>query len=68
MKGKWIMDKVLDDDGTKMQMEAFVEDVRNNRVDPFYTKQGFYSSIATIMGHEAMVNNEITYWPKGLTM
>jgi predicted dehydrogenase len=68
MKGKWIMDKVLDDDGTKMQMEAFVEDVRNNRVEPFYTKQGFYSSIATIMGHESMVNNEITYWPEGLAM
>ena len=68
LKGDWIMDKVTEDDGTKMQMEAFVDDVRNNRVDSFYTKEGFYSSIATIMGHLAMKKNEITYWPKGLVM
>jgi predicted dehydrogenase len=67
-KGEWIYKKKLDDDGSPMAMEAFVEDVRNNRVDPFITKQGFYSSIATIMGHKAMENNEITYWPKGLAM
>ncbi len=67
-KGDWIMDKVLDDDGTRIQMESFVADVRKNRVDPFITKQGFYGSIATLMGHEAMINNEITYWPKGLVL
>lgn len=66
--GEWIIDKVLDDDGTKMQMEAFVSDVKNNRVDPFITKQGFYASIASLMGFEAMMNNEITYWPEGLAM
>ncbi len=67
-KGNWIIDEVMEDDGTKMQMESFVSDVRNNRIDPFITQQGFYSSIATLMGFEAMMNDEITYWPKGLTM
>lgn len=67
-KGNWILDQVLDDDGTRMQMEAFVSDVRNNRVDPFITKQGFYSSIATLMGFNAIMDNEIVYWPKGLAL
>ncbi len=67
-KGNWIIDEVMEDDGTKMQMESFVSDVRNNRIDPFITQQGFYSSIATLMGFEAMINDEITYWPKGMAM
>ena len=67
-KGNWILDRDLDDDGTKIQMESFIADVRNNRIDPFITKQGFYASIATLMGFEAMKNNEITYWPKDLVI
>ena len=67
-RGDWIFDRVLDCDGSRMQMEAFVADVKKNRVDPFITKQGFYASIATCMGFDAMMNNEITYWPDGLAM
>jgi len=67
-KGQYIINKVLEDDGTKMQMEAFVADVRNNRVDSEITKQGFHSTIATLMGFNAIMNNEIVYWPEGLVM
>lgn len=67
-KGDWIIDKVLNDDGTRAQMESFVADVRKNRLDPFITQQGFYASIATLMGFEAIKNNEITYWPQGLAL
>ncbi len=67
-KGDWIYEKALDEDGTRTQMESFVADVRNNRVDHYITKQGFYASIATLMGHEAIMNNEITYWPEGLAL
>lgn len=67
-KGNWIIEEVLENDGSKMQMEAFVSDVRNNRVDSYITQQGFYSSVATLMGFEAMHRNEIVYWPKGLAM
>ncbi len=67
-KGDWIIDKVLDNDGSKMLMEAFIADVRSNRVDSFITKQGFYASIAALMGHHAIQNNEIVHWPGGLAM
>ena len=67
-KGNYILDEVMEDDGTRMQMEAFIANVRENRVDEVVTKQGFYSSIATIMGFNAIMNNEIVYWPKDLAM
>ena len=59
---------MLDTDGSDVQMESFVADVRNNRVDPWITEQGFYSSIATLMGFEAMMKHQIETWPKGLAI
>jgi hypothetical protein len=49
-----------------MEMESFVSDVRNDRVNTYITHQGFYASIATLMGFEAMMNNRIESWPEGL--
>ncbi len=42
--------------------------LRNNRVDPWLTKQGFYGSIATLLGFEAMMNHRIETWPEGLAI
>lgn len=67
-KGSYIINKVLDDDGTRMQMEAFVANVRNNRIDSELLKQGFYASVASIMGYDAIKNLEIIYWPENLAM
>lgn len=67
-KGSYILDKIMDDDGTRMEMEAFVNFVRNNEMDIEYTKQGFYSSICVLMGHQAMQENRIVYWPEGLAL
>lgn len=67
-KGTYILDKLLEGDGTDVQMASFVADVRNNRVDPWLTEQGFYSSIATLMGFEAMVHHRIETWPEGLAL
>ncbi len=67
-KGDYIIDEVLDDDGTIMMLEAFVANVRDNRVDIEQTKQGFYSGIASIMGFESMMENKIVKWPEGLAM
>ena len=53
-------------DGSIMQMEAFVANVIDNRVDTWITKEGFYASIATLMGYEAMKKNEIVFWPENL--
>lgn len=67
-KGTYILDRLQKTDGTDIQMESFVSDVRNNRVDPWITQQGFHASITTLMGFEAMMNHRIENWPEGLAM
>ena len=67
-KGDYIIDKVMESDGSIMQMEAFVSNVKANKVDPWLVKEGFYASIACLMGHEAMMNNSIVYWPDNLAL
>ena len=68
LNGKYIIDKVMEDDGTKMLMEAFVADVRAGRVNYEIAKQGFYCSVASLIGFEAIQNRTIVYWPQGLIM
>jgi len=67
-KGTYILKRLQKTDGTDVQMASFVADVRQNRVDPWITKQGFDASIATCMGHEAMMNHRIENWPEGLAL
>lgn len=65
-KGEYIIDEVLKSDGSIMEMEAFVANVRANRLESWVTKEGFYASISAIMGHEAMKKNEVVFWPENL--
>lgn len=67
-KGAYLLDRLLKTDGTDVEMESFVSDVRNNRIDPWLTQQGFHASIATLMGFEAMINHRIETWPDGMAM
>jgi predicted dehydrogenase len=67
-KGEYILDEVMDDDGTRMMLEVFVANVRDNRIDREQTRQGFYSGISSIMGFEAMMENKIVSWPEGLSL
>ncbi len=67
-KGSYIIDEVMDSDGTRMEMEAFVASVRQNRIDSWITREAFHASIATLMGHEAMKTNNVVYWPENLIM
>lgn len=65
-KGELIIDEVLISDGTRAMLEAFVANVRDNRIVLEETRQGFYSGISSIMGFEAMMENRIVKWPEGL--
>ncbi len=67
-KGTYLLDRLLKTDGTDVQMESFISDIRKNRVDPWLTQQGFHASIATLMGFESMINHKIETWPEGLAM
>jgi predicted dehydrogenase len=67
-KGNYIMDEVMEDDGTRMMLEAFVANVRENRIDQMLMKEGFYATVAALMGYEAILENKIVYWPKDLIL
>jgi len=67
-KGTYLLDRIIKSDGTDIQMASFVSDVRNNRVDPWLTEQGYSSGIATLMGYESMWSNRIVSWPGGLSL
>jgi predicted dehydrogenase len=67
-KGEYIWDEVLESDGTKMEMEAFVAMVRDNRFVPELLRQGFYATVASLMGYEAMQKNQIINWPSNLSL
>ncbi len=67
-KGEYIWNEVLESDGTKMEMEAFVSMVRENRFVPELLRQGFYASVATLMGYESIQKNQIVNWPENLSL
>ena len=45
-KGKYILDKVLKSDGTAMEMEAFTNAVREDRIIPGILEEGYYGSFS----------------------
>ena len=64
-KGKYIT-KALDSDGTDVQMEAFVNAVRENRAIPGNAEQGYYAGVATLLGDQAMMERRVIEWPQEL--
>lgn len=64
--GDYIIDPNNDTvDETYLELQAFANAVQQNKKSlPGIAEQGYYASIATLMGHNAMKNNEIVYWPE----
>jgi predicted dehydrogenase len=64
--GDWIVDirKSKIPDETALSLEAFTESVRNNKPIPGMAEQGLESSVACILGDDAMVRNEIIDFSK----
>lgn len=64
--GDYIVDPNKDTvDETYLQMQAYANAVQENKKEiPGIAEQGYYASIATLMGHNAMKNNKIVYWPE----
>ncbi|NBC83273.1 MAG: Gfo/Idh/MocA family oxidoreductase [Bacteroidetes bacterium] len=51
-------------DGTDMLLKSFVESIRKNHIDTEITRQGFYASIASLMGEEAIEKHQTVYFPE----
>ncbi len=67
-KGTYIIDEVLEDDGTRMLIEAFISYARDNIIDLELTRQGLYASVAAVMGFEAIHQNRVVGWPQELAL
>jgi predicted dehydrogenase len=61
-KGEYISE-VIKSDGTDMQMEAFVDSVRENRMIPGLIEEAYNASIAALLGDQAMMENRVVTWP-----
>lgn len=65
-KGQWIVDKRSKDipSSARLELEAFAESVRSNTPIPGMAEQGIQASIASTLGDDAMVRNEIIDFAK----
>ena len=62
-KGTYIT-KALESDGTDMQMEAFANAVRENKIIPWNAEHGYYAGVATLLGDQAMMERRVIKWPE----
>ena len=67
-RGKYILDKVLKADGTLVQMEAFVNAVREDMIIPGILEEGYYGSVAALLGDKAMMEKKVVHWPDELML
>ncbi|HQH41817.1 MAG TPA: gfo/Idh/MocA family oxidoreductase, partial [Bacteroidales bacterium] len=65
-KGDYFINKILRSDGSDMQLVAFAEAVRQNKVIPGLAEQGYLAGVATLMGDEATLTGKTIYWPSEL--
>lgn len=65
-KGDYIIDMVMDSDGTRMEMEMFAQSVKEDRIIPGLAEEGYNASIATILGYEAIQQKKVLTWPEEL--
>jgi len=62
-KGTYITE-VIKSDGTGIQMEAFANAVRENKIIPGILEEGYNSSVASLLGDQAMMEGRVVSWPE----
>lgn len=60
--GKPVVDKYPLPDENTIQLESFAQSVRQNKPSDFLIRQGYYASIAALLGHQAMREDKIIRW------
>ena len=61
--GEYILGKRPDNDGSSLTTEAFVEAVITGKQPPRIAEEGYYASLITLWGHEALVSGQILDFP-----
>jgi len=62
-KGTYITE-VIKSDGTGIQLEAFANAVRENKIIPGILKEGYNASVASLLGDQAMMEGRVVSWPE----
>lgn len=62
-KEGWVLPNNLEDDGTRLQIESFIKDVRKEEVNPFLLDQAYDAAISTLMGFESLHTGKVVQWP-----
>ena len=57
------MGKRPDNDGTSLNLDAFIEACVTNKQPERIAEEGYYASILCIIGHEAIARGEILGFP-----
>jgi len=61
--GEYILGKRPDNDGTSLLTEAFVEAVIRGKQPPRIAEEGYYASLITLWGHEALEQERMLDFP-----
>lgn len=61
--GEFIIGERPKCDGTSLQMDAFVEAVITEHQPPMIAEEGYYASALCLLGHDAIVQDKIMYFP-----
>ncbi len=67
-KGLPILDEKLNDDGTHLELEGFVHAVQTGEKYRDLLAQGYYATIASLLGWESMVTNKVVTMPEELVL
>ena len=62
-KGEYILGKEPDNDGTSLNLFAFIEAVITGKQPHRIAEEGYYASILCLLGHEAITNGTIMDFP-----
>ena len=63
-EGHYILDKKKVGDGTSLLLEAFAEAVIVQKQPPLIAEEGYYATQLSLLGHEAMVKQQILEFPE----
>jgi len=62
-KGIPVIDFTPEDENI-LQLTAFIQSIRDNKPSVELIREGYYASIACLMGHDAMATRQTVYWKK----
>lgn len=67
-KGEYIINEDLDDDGTKMLLEGYVEAVKTGKNYDRLLREAYYANIAVLLGEQAMDEKKVIRMPEELIL